>query len=81
MTTLIAVYNGSGRCIARCDARCYRAVGEGCHCVCGGELHGLGEEQAGDRVAEAAGVDVGAWAAERGVSTRLMAVQMVRPTS
>jgi len=26
----------------RCDARCYEAKGKDCHCVCGGENHGIG---------------------------------------
>lgn len=76
MTTLIAVFNSSGRCVGRCDARCTEAKGESCHCVCGGELHGIGERTALECVTDAAGIDVAPWAAERGISTRLMAIRM-----
>ena len=26
----------------RCDARCYKATGQDCHCICGGKNHGVG---------------------------------------
>jgi hypothetical protein len=29
-----------------CDARCYGAKGTDCHCVCGGENHGIGFDAA-----------------------------------
>lgn len=41
MATLIAVYNSEG-CVGRCDARCYNAESETCHCICGGMNHGAG---------------------------------------
>jgi hypothetical protein len=44
----------------RCDARCYNAKGDDCHCVCGGKNHGVGHDVAlknvqehGDEMAEA----------------------------
>jgi hypothetical protein len=49
MTTLIAAYYGD-RCVARCDARCYNAKGRACHCICGGENHGVGLNKATDNV-------------------------------
>lgn len=30
----------------RCDAKCYNARGNECHCSCGGVNHGIGEKQA-----------------------------------
>lgn len=60
MTTLIAV-DGA----VQCDERCYNAVHKRCECVCGGENHGKGREQAMDNTREhgeewlrAAGYDV-----------------------
>ena len=35
-----------GKSARRCDARCYMAKGEDCHCVCGGVNHGVGYEAA-----------------------------------
>ena len=29
-----------------CDARCYMAKGDDCHCVCGGKNHGIGFDAA-----------------------------------
>lgn len=48
MPTIIKVSGGPGESIRRCDARCYKAKGpkETCRCVCGGENHGAGHEEA-----------------------------------
>ena len=54
MTTLIAVYDGSGHCVGRCDARCYNATGKTCKCICGGRNHGAGLEQAMENTKEIA---------------------------
>lgn len=43
--TLIEVRTSSKR-IGRCDARCYKATGPKCTCVCGGRNHGVGLRQA-----------------------------------
>jgi hypothetical protein len=53
MTTLIAIYNSEG-CQGRCDAKCYEAHEEECHCICGGRNHGAGQEQALDNTRELA---------------------------
>ncbi|GAA2302146.1 hypothetical protein GCM10010149_59350 [Nonomuraea roseoviolacea subsp. roseoviolacea] len=45
MSTLIAVYD-SGGLVGRCDAKCYQAHEAACHCVCGGNNHGAGLDQA-----------------------------------
>lgn len=45
MCTVIAAYNSDG-CIGRCDAKCYNAIGEECHCICRGANHGVGRKQA-----------------------------------
>jgi hypothetical protein len=39
--TLIAIYK-EDKCVGRCDARCYNAKGEDCHCICQGTNHGKG---------------------------------------
>ena len=52
MTTLIAVYDGDGRCVGRCDAKCYNAEEPECQCVCGGRNHGKGLQQALDNTRE-----------------------------
>lgn len=49
MTTLIVAYRGDGTLIGRCDARCYDAQHEDCHCICGGKNHGKGHAQALER--------------------------------
>ena len=41
MATVIAVYNLAG-CAGRCDAKCHKAKGFDCKCICGGALHGVG---------------------------------------
>lgn len=46
MTTLIHVFDGEGRTLARCDSRCYNATRPGCDCCCGGLNHGVGINQA-----------------------------------
>ncbi len=43
--TLIAIYK-EDKCAGRCDARCYNAKGEDCHCVCQGMNHGKGFDEA-----------------------------------
>jgi hypothetical protein len=48
MATLIAHYTRD-RCIGRCDARCYNAKGNHCHCICGGFNHGVGRNEAAAR--------------------------------
>lgn len=50
--TLTAVYKANGRCIGRCDARCYLAVGGVCECICGGRNHGVGLAKALDNTRE-----------------------------
>jgi len=45
MATLIAHY-ANGRCIGRCDAKCYEAVNPVCDCICGGLNHGAGLKKA-----------------------------------
>ena len=52
MTTLIAVYDSSGRCIGRCDSRCYNAEEPKCECICGGRNHGAGFQQAVENTRE-----------------------------
>lgn len=42
MTTAIAVYNSDG-CVGRCDAKCHDATHPDCDCICGGRLHGAGQ--------------------------------------
>ena len=46
MSTLIAVYDTTGTCIGRCDAKCHDAHDPNCDCICGGENHGVGRDQA-----------------------------------
>lgn len=46
MTTLIAAYDSQGRCIGRCDAKCYDADHPDCDCLCGGRNHGAGRQKA-----------------------------------
>jgi len=43
MATLFAVYV-AGRCVGRCDAKCYASntPREFCHCVCCGDNHSIG---------------------------------------
>lgn len=42
MPTLISVITADGRCLGRCDARCYDATPGACHCICGGRNHAVG---------------------------------------
>jgi len=42
MTTIILKKNKDGVVTGRCDARCYNAKGKKCNCVCGGDNHGKG---------------------------------------
>lgn len=66
MTTLISVYDGSGKCVGRCDARCYGAHGKKCACICGGRNHGAGLEQATENTKEMAETWVTEWEEEHG---------------
>jgi hypothetical protein len=43
MSTRIKVVE-DGRVVGRCDSRCHDAKSKRCHCVCGGRLHGKGED-------------------------------------
>lgn len=45
MATLISVYS-NGKCIGRCDERCYNAEHDHCECICGGKNHGVGYKKA-----------------------------------
>jgi hypothetical protein len=52
MASLIAIYRG-GKCISRCDARCYEAEDDVCDCqACGGINHGVGLRRASDNSVE-----------------------------
>lgn len=42
MTTIILRKNKDGAITGRCDARCYNAKGKKCNCICGGDNHGKG---------------------------------------
>lgn len=42
MTTIIIRKNKDGAITGRCDASCYDAKGKKCKCVCGGDNHGVG---------------------------------------
>lgn len=57
MTTMIALYDGEGKCIGRCDARCYNAEGADCGCICGGSNHGKGFQAALDTTRRTVGVE------------------------
>lgn len=46
MSTLLAVFDSSGQCIARCDIRCYAAQGDDCNCICQGRHHKRGIQAA-----------------------------------
>lgn len=46
MTTLMQIED------ARCDARCYNAKEESCHCICGGRNHGKGIANARENTEE-----------------------------
>ena len=63
MTTLLAVYDGRGKCIGRCDAGCYAAHEDRaithklrCRCICGGVNHGKGRVIAVDNVSAGVGL-------------------------
>lgn len=47
MATLIEVRE-NGKCLGRCDAKCYNATSERCECICGGDNHGAGLKKAAD---------------------------------
>lgn len=42
MATAIVVSNSEGI-VGRCDARCHNAKSPDCDCICGGRLHGSGD--------------------------------------
>lgn len=68
MSTVI-IYRITSRRIRKCNAGCYNAHGDVCHCICGGINHGVGLEKAlenGHKVVEqllqtksVAGIQVG----------------------
>ena len=43
--TIVTLKKGDGN-TRRCDARCYRAQGKKCTCICGGRNHGVGRNKA-----------------------------------
>ena len=55
MTTVLAVHNSEG-CVGSCDARCHDAKGKSCHCICGGQNHGVGYMKAALNVADRIGL-------------------------
>ena len=44
MTTLMSFTNSNGT--RRCDSRCYNGKGHRCRCICGGQNHGVGLDEA-----------------------------------
>ncbi len=46
MRALITVRSASGKVVKFCGKNCYNAKKEACDCVCGGRLHGKGQEDA-----------------------------------
>ena len=46
MALVIAAYDKDGKCLKRCDARCYDAQHDDCECICGGHNHGKGHRKA-----------------------------------
>lgn len=46
MTTIIIKKDKHGAITGKCDAKCYDAKGKKCHCVCGGDNHGIGINEA-----------------------------------
>ena len=44
MTTIIT--HKEGKVSRRCDAKCYKAKGKKCNCICGGHNHGKGINEA-----------------------------------
>lgn len=57
MTTLLAVYDGRGKCAGRCDVKCYGALtGARCRCICGGVNHGKGRVIAVENVGAGVGL-------------------------
>lgn len=46
MTTLIKRKGAPGHITGRCDAKCYNAKGPKCKCICRGDNHGVGLNQA-----------------------------------
>ena len=46
MTTLMIMKKWGIPDYRRCDAKCHNAKGGECNCICGGELHGVGENVA-----------------------------------
>lgn len=55
MKSLIAIYDGDGQCVARCDERCWGASSPDCDCgACGGMNHGVGLARAQENAREIA---------------------------
>lgn len=46
MTVVLEAKTIDGVFVGRCDAKCYRATGSKCKCICGGKNHGVGISQA-----------------------------------
>ncbi len=67
MTTLIAVFNAEGKCVQRCDAKCYDAQDDKCTCVCHGRNHGAGRKQAIENTRELAESWVEEYARKNGI--------------
>jgi len=70
MAMVIAVYNSDG-CVGRCDARCHRAKGFDCNCICGGALHGVGTDIAREDHQYISGEEIIAECRKRGADGRL----------
>jgi len=51
MPTLMTTGNSSGI-TGRCDAKCYNAKTQECHCCCGGSNHAKGLQQATENTAK-----------------------------
>ena len=63
MAMLISVGTSSGE-GGRCDAKCYGAQGDACHCCCGGLNHGVGYAKAVDNTTALAEEIISRWAQE-----------------
>lgn len=67
MSTLLAVYDGAGQLVGRCDAKCHDAEQPPCHCICGGGNHGVGRAEAVENTRARARTWLTTLAAARGV--------------
>ena len=78
MTTMINAPNsdGPGR---RCDANCYNAKSPRCRCICGGQNHGVGPDQAAANTTEFAALMLADYAAGHADLPPLDQVQTYRP--